>query len=825
VTYSYIYFDKLPGLEGIFKQSDYYFRVEPFTYQNIDHYRNEQINLAGEFFGGKILKPSRQYLTVQEDNSLGFTMNIPDEGVDIYHGKGLMFDNIALSNKGLIGSGSLKRLSSTTVSEEYRFFPDSMTTNAKTFNIDRDASGLYPDLRSSDVKIKYFPDTDEWIAQNSQGKNFEMFSNGTMFNGKLNLSPALLKGSGIVGTTDSRISSEGFKFSSSLISADTADYNLKALQGEGLAFIAENVNVAVNFDTQESRFSLNTGTSVVKFPEIEYICTMNDFRYDMKSRILTMEQRGMASSTLMPAPELLKVDLKAPEKPTFFATNSLRDTISFSSGKSSYNLQQETVEAENINFIHIADALIQPPEGRITINKRARIRPMQNAIVAVNNRHILHTANITIEDKKRYSGSAMYNYVDEAGNIQQINFPQITVDTATTTAKGYIAVTQKFMLSPAFSFNGDVALSARSDYLAFTGAAGIVHNCSNVRSYNIKFKSFIDPKNVMIPVGEKPRDINDNLVFSGTFINIDSTHIYPAFLSERKSWSDAQMVASQGMLYYEKETSRYKIAAKEKLADPTLHGSLVAFDKNYCIISGEGRMNFGSNFDHVRMQSAGKVIQQADSEKVNIDALIALDFHFSSEALRIMSDEIRMMPTLTAVNLNSDLYKKGMKDLVGEAAANQINEEIGLFGTSRNLPKEFTYELLLNDVKLYWNQSTASFRSKGKIGIGFIGQQPVNIYVNGYIEIQRRRSGDLIDIYLKADDATWYYFSYFRGVMMTQSGNSNYNALINTIKLKDRKHPDSSVRVPYTYMIAVEDRLGRFLQRMSSDVPVDEPLR
>ena len=158
-----------------------------------------------------------------------------------------------------------------------------------------------------------------------------------------------------------------------------------------------------------------------------------------------------------------------------------------------------------------------------------------------------------------------------------------------------------------------------------------------------------------------------------------------------------------------------------------------------------------------------------------------------------------------------------MKDLMGLTAATQIKEEMDLFGTSRNLPKEFTYELLLNDVNLYWNESTSSFRSRGKIGIGFIGSQPINVYVDGYIEIQRRRSGDMIDIYLKADESTWYYFSYFRGVMMTQAGNNSFNTIISTRKLSERKHPDSSVRVPYTYMIAVEDRLASFLRRMTSE--------
>ena len=182
-----------------------------------------------------------------------------------------------------------------------------------------------------------------------------------------------------------------------------------------------------------------------------------------------------------------------------------------------------------------------------------------------------------------------------------------------------------------------------------------------------------------------------------------------------------------------------------------------------------------------------------------------------------MADEIRMMPSLKPVNLNTDLNKKGMRDIMGVSAATQLKDEMDLFGTSRNLPKEFTYKLILNDVKLHWNEATSSFRSSGKIGIGFIGQQPLNVYVDGYIEIQRRRSGDMLDIYLKADASTWYYFSYFRGVMMTQSGNNSYNTIITSTKLNDRKDPRSSVQVPYSYMIAVEDRLARFLRRMASD--------
>jgi hypothetical protein len=817
ITNSYIFYDRMPDLEGIYPKKDFYFKINPFTYENIDHFTGEDMNLSGEFAGGNILKTSPQYLTLQENNSLGFKMVIPAEGIEVYGNRGKLYDEINISNKGLIGSGTLKHLTSTTVSSEYRFFPDSMLTHATSFAIDKDASGIFPNLKSKDVTIKWLTKTDEWLATNAKGKSFELFENGATLDGSLNLMPSTLKGSGIINMTDSRITSNLFRFASNSIKADTADYNLKSLTTNGYSFIAENVSTDINFDLKKSQFHLNTDSSMVKFPEIEYLCTMTDFSYAMDSRVLSMEQKGKSNSPLLTADNLLRVNLKKLDKPTFFATNNRSDTIAFTSWKGSYHLDQEYIEAENINYIHIADALIQPENGKIVINRRAKIQQMKNALIALNNKHILHNATLDIESTKRYSGSAVYDYQSESNEAQHINFPELAVDTMITSARGYIPSSQNFMLNQAFSFTGDVNLHSKDDRLTFTGVAGILHNCPAIKSYNIKFKAKIDPKNVLIPVSEKPRDMNDNLIASGSFINTDSIHVYPAFLSELKSWNDVALVNATGYLYYDKTKSKYLITSLEKIADQTLHGNMLSFEKNYCILSGEGNINFGAKFDLVRLASAGKVTHSLDSGKVNIEAILALDFYFSQEALKVMSEEIRILPLLKPVNLNTDLNKKGMRDLMGVDAANQLKDELDLFGISRNLPKELTYKLLLNDVKLYWNEATSSFRSTGKIGIGFIGQQPINVYVDGYIEIQRRRSGDRIDVYLKANASTWYYFSYVQGVMMAQAGNNSFNSIIKNIKLGDRKDPKSSTRIPYSYMIAVEDRLPRFLKRMASE--------
>lgn len=814
---SYIFFDDLPGLANIYPKEDFYFVADPFMYENIDHFRIEDLDVSGVFFGGNILNPTRQILTIQPDNSLGFNMFIPEEGVEIYGSKGRIYDSLSISSKGLVGKGNLTHLTAAIKSKELKFFPDSMVTQASVFTLDRDSAGLYPILSSQDVEIKWLMPEDEWLAVSSRGKGFSMFDNGTTLDGSLSLKPQSLTGEGIVNTTDSRITSNTFSFTANSIKADSCDYNFKSPSTSGYAFIAENTRTEINFDLRETQFHLNTDTSIIKFPEIQYICNMTDFTYNHDTRILSMEQKGKETTQLLTPDMLLKTDFKNLDKPTFLATNVIGDTIAFSSWKARYHVDQEYIEAENINYLHIADALIQPEQGKLTINRRAKINQLQNAIVAINNKHLLHSAKIDIESTKRYSGSGVYDYVDENKEIQNINFTEITVDSLTTSSTGYIPPSQNFKLSPAFSFFGDVSLSSKKDRLLFSGAAGIINTCSSFRSYPVQFRQEIDPERIMIPVSEKPRDANNNLVYSGSFINIDSVHIYPAFLSSQKSWADVAIVNSQGYLYYDKANSRYLISSLEKIADMSLSGSLISFDTKNCTLSGEGKTNLGANFDLVNLTGAGRVTQTLDSGKVEIQTILGFDFHFTQEGLKMMSDEFRLTPSLKSVNLNSEFYRKGMDDLVGKEAASRIKEQLDLFSGASSLPKEFNFEILLNDVTLFWNEASSSFRSKGKIGLGYIGTQPINVYVDGYVEIQRRRSGDMFDIYLKASESAYYHFSYIRGNMMVYSGNSNFNNLIAGQKAKARRHPGSSNRRPYSYMISSQDRLMRFIQKMTGN--------
>ena len=405
---SYIFYDRIPGLEGVYGKEDFYFRIDPRV-RELDHYRSEDMNLKGEFFAGNILKPTRQFLIIQENNSLGFQMIVPKEGVEIYDGKARLFDEISMSNKGLVGRGTLSHLTARTVSDEYMFFPDSMLTKASSFRMTEDGRGLFPELESEDVKIKWLIPGDEWLAENEKGKTFRMFANNTSLDGSLKLTPSHLTGNGIIDRPDSRITSNLFSFTSDIIKADTADYNLKSPSTSGYAFIAENANTEVNFASRMSRFHLNTDSSVVKFPEVQYICTMTDFEYNQTSD-LSMETKNRQCGPMKPD-ELLRQNLKGLDKPTFFATDNMSDTIAFTSLSAKYYVDDEYIEAENINYIPIADALIQPENGRIKINRRAKIDKLQNAFIAVNNLHLLHSALLKGINKRYLE---VIQYIDDS---------------------------------------------------------------------------------------------------------------------------------------------------------------------------------------------------------------------------------------------------------------------------------------------------------------------------------------------------------------------------------------------------------------------------
>lgn len=142
--------------------------------------------------------------------------------------------------------------------------------------------------------------------------------------------------------------------------------------------------------------------------------------------------------------------------------------------------------------------------------------------------------------------------------------------------------------------------------------------------------------------------------------------------------------------------------------------------------------------------------------------------------------------------------------------------EINLFGSLKKSPEELIKSFVLADVVLSYNKPTRSFVSRGQIGVAMILGEPVNKYFDGYIELIRRRSGDVINVYIETDRKNWYYFRYGSKMMEAISSSADFNKFITEVKTEKRKDKEDSLEEGYRFQASNVQRKNNFLRSMKS---------
>jgi hypothetical protein len=180
----------------------------------------------------------------------------------------------------------------------------------------------------------------------------------------------------------------------------------------------------------------------------------------------------------------------------------------------------------------------------------------------------------------------------------------------------------------------------------------------------------------------------------------------------------------------------------------------------------------------------------------------------------------------TPVDINQPFFKENFGNFVEPDKLIKFYDEIKQLGKPKEVPTTMAGKLFLNDVTLQWDDVANSFRSVGKIGIGFVNKRLVNDYVEGYIEIWRKRSGNICDIYLQIDNNTYYYFGYTRGTMQVLSSDQDFVLPIRELGDRDRTQKVERGQTPYTYLISTDRKMqivkNRWKNRDAEQAPEPE---
>ena len=105
-----------------------------------------------------------------------------------------------------------------------------------------------------------------------------------------------------------------------------------------------------------------------------------------------------------------------------------------------------------------------------------------------------------------------------------------------------------------------------------------------------------------------------------------------------------------------------------------------------CSFTGTGKIDLGSNFGQFKMNAAGEAKYNPVEDTLRLDMMVGLDFFFSNDALKEMTDLILSFSNLPATNDNRAVFKNGIRVYLDDKKAAKFIEENEMYGAPKRLP-------------------------------------------------------------------------------------------------------------------------------------------
>jgi hypothetical protein len=797
---SYVYWDDPQIQKGVYKKDGFYYQVQPFVIDSLDNFTKEDLKFNGTLVSG-IFPDIEEPLVLMEDYSLGFKRSTGAAGLPAYAGKSKVTADLKLDYSGLKGGGDLDYLTAKASSDEFTFLPDSTLGVTRSF-VNREQSGKVeiPKASCDVTRLAFYPGRDQ-LDITSMDKPIDFFEQEATLTGTLHLRPAGMTGEGAMNFNGAKLSSDVFAYNRRRILADKSAFELAGMgdsEGLGLAFKTDDVNANVDFDKRQGLFKSNSGETKIDFPVNQYICFMDQFTWYMDKAELDLSSSRKVTQDLV-------IDTGEEKKRSnFFSVAAGQDSLNFLSSRANYDLKKSRITCRKIDYILVADSKISPDSGKVVIEKFANMQKLERSRILSNyvtQHHKMFNCEVKIEGRKRYYGKGDIAYLDENKKEQIVHFNEIKVDTSLqTVGSGQIASADQFFLSPAFEYHGKFFMAANNPHLTFDGGVRILHNCSQMDRTFYKFRSEINPMEIHIPIDSALRDIEMAKLGVGVMVSASSPmDVYGSFLNRKKDKDDSPLIAADGFLFYDKAAKRYVIGSKEKIKQPKLPGNLIALGAESCELTGDGRMDFGLNLGLLKLNNVAEIRYQTDKNDFSSLGVSMVNFPMEEGAMKRIFEQIEGFPNLTPVDVTKTKYEKGLTELMGTEKADKLISELSLTGQLKRIPEEIQSTFFFADLKWVWNPVDETFHTSGPLGIASMDKKQLFRYVKGKIEVEKRRSADVIRIYLELDPGNWYFFEYKLGIMSVVSSDKDFITILTEVKDDKRKFEDKGVK--YTYQV------------------------
>ena len=817
---SQIFFDSKNIRQGTYTRDKFYYKLEPFHLDSLQHIKPSNIEFKGELYSADIFPKITEPIRVQSDLSLGFTIESPPNGFDIYKGKAKFMSDLTLDGKGLSGDGQIEYRTVSFESSNIQFFPDSMLATTDTLGVEK-SKGAYesPWVRSANNDIKFYPYKDSLWASSSTNSPFRMYGEIMDLDGTFSVTDKGISGTGTADWDDATLISDRFIFEADELFADTAELIIKSLDGDKVTFNTPNVNAHINFIENTGYFKSNTNDNSTEFGHNKYETNIDEFFWDIDEKRLEFNAKKGSNGAV------------------FRSLRADQDSISFLAMKADYNLKTSIIEASGVTQILVADSRIIPDSGLLTVLPNAELETLKNAVIEANaesKKHRIEKVIIDIKGKNKIKASGKYVYKTKDTDLQYINFPSISVvlaDSSVITkkrkkqektyaifARGKIDETENFILYPNVTYYGDVRMYSTYDKLKIKGFTKIDFKSEFVNSDYYEIDSEVDPENLQMDVSSA-KDPGGMKVRTGIFVSKSGLRpLYTEILNNQIGPIDIPMIETSGILSHDYNKGTYTFGSQEKIDEPEKiqAGNTLEFNPKTGEINAAGLLDLGTQYGIVKEKIAGTVNADLNTEKYTFNTTISFPFKWDKDLIEKIgfymfednfdADEADYSKVENQMQL-AEFYKpKDLKKILADIETNGFYPR----------PKTFKENLLMSDVNLVYDNEQRAYKSKGKFNLSFIGEKAIHKRVKGYIELGHRMGSDYFNIYLTTTLGDYVFISFDGGATNVQiiSSFEDINTLIESLDLKKRTIKGKEKDQYIVYEIGSESKAQQFAKRM-----------
>ncbi len=831
---SFVYYDREATQDGAYHRDSFYFKLDPFSFNQLDNFTAEDVAFEGSLISADIFPDFRETLVIQEeDQSLGFISDTPPEGYPAYTGKGQYTGAITLSNKGLLGLGNLRYLGASVDAEDIIFKPRQMLATADRFDLEEDRPEEVPQAHGVDVAINWRPYRDSMYISSEEAP-FDLFKeNNHNLDGTLILTPGGLKGRGLFEWDKARMRSQLFSFGAFSAQADTTTLEIKTNELDRLALETNNVNGVVDFDEQEARFEANRELHEILLHYHQFKTSMTQFVWDMKDEKVAFE-----------------TDLDKPGR--FQSIHPDQDSLRFEGEKALLDLKTNLLSIEGIPHIVAADAFIYPDSNWIEIQKDGVITELTNArIVAdtLNQNHVINRATVDILGRRLYEATGFYEY-NIGDREQEIEFSNIIGQPVgkgsydekrvVTRATGEVTPADSFFIDVKTGFQGRISLSAESKNLKFDGFARIT---ADKLPYKYWFTVSCEAdKNDLAVAFESPKSIEGEPLETGLFLSKETARLYPRAMMPLYFRKDRPILRTTGIFKYDRERDQFVFGDSLKIVDDVPKGNILRFDNRDASVLAEGKFTLGSGLKYISVDAAGRATtefpppppEEEEKEEAESDIMMPEggdmmlppdetettgEVAAEGEAAPLPPDQPELPPVeaelMTGVKLilpevllkemitdfqsatfgsasigylaDLNFYKKTVAELFPDDK-NMQEVVAGMSLGLLDIPKKYNpYTFLFSRLKMKWNTEYQSLVTTEKqAGVISINGETINKTVDCHVEIKMpSNEDDRLYIYLKSPSTYYYFFGFKQGILSIVSNNTKFMDELLSLKNKD----------------------------------------